>query len=66
MGNAPSQPKRQNSRRRAPAAQQAWGWEYRNGRMVPKAVGAPAKKRPLFKKQPSNNYNWWIFNPNAK
>ena len=66
MGNAPSSqaPKRKSSRRAPP--QQAWGWEYRNGRMVPKARAVSAQKRPLFKKQPSNNYNWWIFNPNAK
>lgn len=66
MGNvASSQPKRQRSSRRQPA-QQAWGWEYKNGRMVPKARAASTKKRPLFKKQPTNNYDWWIFNPNAK
>lgn len=61
MGNAPSSqaPKRKSSRRAPP--QQAWGWEYRT-----KARAVSAQKRPLFKKQPSNNYNWWIFNPNAK
>lgn len=56
MGNAPS--------RRTRQPQQHWNWEFKNGRadIVPKKKTHQPKK-PLFKKQVSNNYNWWIFNP---
>lgn len=55
MGNAPSTNKKQKG----------WTWEYKNGRAQPRYVQPKKslKKRPLFKKLPSNNYNWWIFNP---
>ena len=56
MGNAPSTSKKRTQ----------WDWEYKNGRMQPKARVAHRPQRPLFKKQPTNNYDWWIFNPNAK
>lgn len=56
MGNAPSAPNKKKPT--------AWEWEYKNGRMQvkPRAPGA-APKRSLLRKQPSDNYNWWIFNP---
>jgi hypothetical protein len=58
MGNAGS-----SNKARAGAARR-WDWELRDGRLQPKARGgAAAPKRPLFRKQPSDNYNWWIFNP---
>lgn len=59
MGNAPSATDR--SRGRQP---QKWGWEYRNGRYQPKPVGAAAAPARLkWAKQRSDNYDWWIFNP---
>lgn len=53
MGNAASSSKRQ------------WNWEYRNGRanLVFKQPKKSLPKKPLFKKQASNDYDWWIFNP---
>jgi hypothetical protein len=47
--------------------QQKWAWEYRNGRYQPKAVAAVTTKPKLkWVKQPSDNHDWWIFNPNRK
>jgi hypothetical protein len=40
-----------------------WGWEVKDGRMQPRPMTAAAKRRPLFKKQASDDYNWWIGNP---
>jgi hypothetical protein len=56
MGNAPS-------RKRTPEA--AWNWNFKNGRAAikPRVKAPAAKPRPLFKKMPSDDYNWWIFNP---
>lgn len=63
MGNAVSAGGNQRKNRQ----QQQWGWEFKDGRAQIKARGpaAAGKPRPLFKKQPSDNYDWWIFNPNA-
>lgn len=47
--------------------QQQWDWNWSSGRPVPVAKRAGGKaQRPLFKKQPSDNYNLWIFNPDKK
>ena len=56
-GNRPRQKKK-----KAPAVAM-WGWELKNGVMQPKALKQPVKPRPLFKRQASDNYNWWIGNP---
>lgn len=59
MGNTNSQPtRRQTPKRKAP---QQWQWEYKNGRAHLKPHAPAPRKRPLFKKQPSNNYDWYIF-----
>lgn len=41
-----------------------WNWEFKDGRaqIKPRKAAAPPA-RPLFRKQPSDNYDWWIFNP---
>lgn len=59
MGNAASNGQTRQQR------QQAWGWEFKDGRaqIKPRQGGGQAGSRPLFKKQPSDNYDWWIFNP---
>lgn len=74
MGNAPSSTQSGRSTQSARSTRSAaanrkqqteWDWEYRNGRLQPKARVTQRPQRPLFKKQPSNNYEWWIFNPNS-
>lgn len=64
MGNAASQARNDPARRKK--TQTVWGWEVRNGRLQPKALAAPAKRKPLFKPRPDNNYDWWIFNPDSR
>lgn len=60
MGNAQSNAQ---TKKRGAAAQQ-WDWNWTTGRPVPVAKrGGGHQKRPLFKKQPSDNYDLWIFNP---
>lgn len=62
MGNVEAKPKQ----KRKPAAAQQWDWEFKNGRAFMKPRNGQKKeqpKRPLFKRQPSDNYNLWIFNP---
>lgn len=66
MGNVQSSKKQQSHKK----ASRKWDWEYKNGRMVPKArrpttSSHSAPSRPLFRRQRSNNYNWWIGNPNV-
>ena len=80
MGNVASNTnQRTNQRRRAATKRrptQQWAWNFKDGRAYVKPAparrsgsrggAASAARRPLFKKQPSNNYDWWIFNPNKK
>jgi len=57
MGNAVSS----NNRKK-----QQWNWNFKDGRaqIKPRAANKTKQpRRPLFKKQPSNDYNLWIFNP---
>ena len=64
MGNALSGNQKQKGRRQQKNQQQAWGWEFKDGRaQIKPRAAAPSKQRPLFKKQPSDNYDLWIFNP---
>lgn len=70
MGNAPSAPSRSQSASRRDVTKRAatqvqWGWEFQGGRAVPKVKRqtTPKPKRPLLRKLPSDNYDWWIFNP---
>ena len=67
MGNTLSSTRRRQSRRSSgTTTQTVWDWEFRNGRLQPKPrKTVKTQHRPLFKRQPSNNYNWWIFNPNT-
>lgn len=64
MGNAPS-----SSREKRPPSQR-WNWNWSSGRPVPVmrrgGTKAAPRKRPLFKRQPSNDYDWWIGNPNRR
>ncbi len=64
MGNVQSSKKQPHKK-----VSRKWDWEYKNGRMVPKArratTSSPQPSRPLFRRQRSNNYNWWIGNPNV-
>lgn len=56
MGNSNS-----NARKGRQAA--AWNWDFSSGRPQMKPRTKPVARRPLFKPQPSDDYNWWIFNP---
>lgn len=58
MGNAPSSSKKRP----------AWNWNFKNGRaqIKPRAAAAKPAPRPLFKKLPSDDYDWWIFNPEPR
>lgn len=49
-----------NTRARARAKPQ-WEWDVKNGRMQPRAVSTAPPRRPLFKKQPNDDYDWYIF-----
>ena len=64
MGNAASG---QAGNRKKRTQQSAWNWEFKDGRAQIKPRAAAGRKaqppRPLFRKLPSDNYDWWIFNP---
>jgi len=65
--NAQPRPKaKAQPKSKAKPKQQQWAWEFKDGRAYIKPRGqatAKAPPRPLFRKQPSDNYEWWIFNP---
>lgn len=43
-----------------------WEWEHKDGRLVPKYTKAQQQHRPLFKRQPSDDMDWWIGNPEPR
>jgi len=65
MGNAVSSGNSHRGKRRPQQQQQRWNWDFKDGqaKIKPRAAAKKQTKRPLFLKQPSDNYNWWIFNP---
>lgn len=63
MGNAPSSSG--NRKRSKQQQQQRWNWDFKNGRAQIKPRGAAKAQRPLFVKRPSDDYDWWIFNPDS-
>lgn len=66
MGNAPSTKNTKKKKQQGPQhrPRPMWDWTYKDGRVAgvtPRAKTMP--RRPLFVKQPSNNYDWWYANP---
>lgn len=68
MGNAPSNSGGSKKKKGGAGArrQVAWGWEFKDGRAQIKQRTTSAKARPLFRRQPSDNYDLWIFNPDRR
>lgn len=65
MGNAPSTAKKK-PRKTAKTPEQQWNWTIRDGHVVDvtrRRQKLPPPSRPLFKKQPSDDYSWWYANP---
>ena len=62
MGQTVSSDRNRKSR----APQPKWNWNFSSGRPVPKYRARAQPNRPLFKRQPSDDYNWWIGNPEPR
>lgn len=63
MGNASSATGRRKKKKSAPTP--AWHWEFEDGRAQVKPVATASPKRPLFRRQPSDNFNWYIMGEEA-
>lgn len=61
MGNALSN--QSTTKKATKKKPQHWNWDFKNGRAFVKPRRQAPPPRPLFRRQPSDNYDLWIFNP---